>query len=210
MSDSQARFDAIYNILKYNASWANRTLVEVHDSFYDRYKDYNTSDENGLIEDLKYARESKGLTDAPTNAPPGLSFCLYGAVKYVDGPTEEQIATSLALACIMASRPECTLKDIARLLFNEYGLFKDLTYRELGHQELLEAMYFEMYHAIVDDTDPNDLLGEIFAYNDDTDRTHKEVLAVIKFAKRLDLLIHERNGSAMANWEVERFLKRKL
>ncbi|MFI5260893.1 MAG: hypothetical protein ACHQU0_03810, partial [Candidatus Paceibacteria bacterium] len=146
----------------------------------------------------------------------GLNFCLYGAVQYVNGPYEERIAAAIALACVVRLYPELTLKGVAKKMYeitecNGHRCFVD--FKGMSASRLLADLLYEAEENISQDPENAEMLTKIFNFNDygEKHNKHKKVLEVIKYAKKLYVVVENiENGKKYTDAEIAKLFGRKI
>ena len=201
------RFDAIYDILSIKKNWNQGSLVDYDPAFERKWSEYY--DDARFIDQVKPA--NGGI---PDYAPPGLNFCLYGAVQFVNGPDEEQIAAALVIACTIKLNPNKTFKQLVKIMFDEsradtQPIFETVHYSEFSSDRLLSELHAEVVSNIESDPDDSTLLEMIFKFNDrgNKNKKHAQVLEAVKLAKKLYGLIDAiDSGKSYSNERIAELL----
>lgn len=197
-----ARFDAIYNIVK--NSWNQGELVQNAEESIE----YDTDKETRRFI-KKLAKKHVKENEIPNEAPAGLSFCLAGAAMYVGGPTEEEITGSLAVAATLMTYSqdhsfESIKNEITRDIYDFDDVFDihvhedDVDLSTLiinGKYKLLREctetdLFVKLYKVACDNRKNDNLIGYIYSYNDDSGYK-EEVLNLIKIAKKVYKVANE-------------------
>lgn len=139
------RFETMYNLLS-EKTWIKR---------------YEAQDAHGNEVDAKAAAAT--------------SFCLIGAVRYINGPTEEEI---VALLCLAIAKKDDILENLIDSYVEEHNDYPEYT------PSRLEAL-FGVYNDIVTGTYNYSNECLIPEFNDDENTTLVDVKKVIKDAKNL-------------------------
>jgi hypothetical protein len=109
-------------------------------------------------------------------------MCLIGAVRYINGPTEEEITTLIATQIILDTTK---LNDI-----RDYLKYNSIPNKAAFVYHVYETIFNDSYRNELDPYDEMTHLNDgaekiIIGWNDDTYRTYAQVRAMLKRAQKL-------------------------
>lgn len=161
--------------------YTNNFTAEHSKQIADRFKavyDLLTA-KNWIQED--FAKDEDGYSVDPATdegRKVAKSFCLIGAVQYINGPTEEEIKALILLTIL-------GIEDNLSYIINDH--WDDHHYCDDNGDSYANNVdkLFKFYYDLVNDDNNEILFERVYEWNDEDGRTHEEVRAMLKKAMKL-------------------------